>query len=674
LKKKTALITGICGMDGSYIADMLLEKNYNVIGVMRRNATRDLGNAKHLEDKIDIVEGDITDMSSILRIIQSTRPHELYNMAAQSHVHTSFEQPLATLDIDTKGVVNILECIRSLGYSTRLLHASTSELFGSSPPSQDMNTPFMPESPYAIAKLASHHFIRLYRKAYKMYCCAAVTFNHECFFSKTPIILRKNNEIDIVYINSLVSNRKDIIHDNSQLTKNYENSNIEVWDGIEFVELKAVSRKKLKTLDRENQYCQITNAPASSVFTTPNHNLIDNDNKKRHARSFTKNQTVKIGNFPKITDYKDVSCIYAKILGLLCGDGYVSDKDFRLINNNDSIQQDFINSLKKLYCGINYKIKTYTSGFNGKSTRVEISGLGQNQCSLFREMIYDKKTKHKKVPSIILNSSIEAQKSFLHGYFLADGLKAGYETYEFSSFKTNSPLLAQGILLLINNVTGQSFNINCFEYNEKIYHQINLHSPDNPHSFGNHLKIQPNKIKKIINREENNQHVFDIETGSGKIMAGIGIPIVGNSERRGPNFVTRKISMGVAQCLKDPDFKLKLGNLDAQRDWGYAPDYVRGFWTALQQGIPDDYIFATGEMHSVKEFCEIAFSHVGLNWEDHVEVDRFYMRPSEVDALCGDYSETKEKLGWEPKVKFEELVKKMVDYDCQLLGVKNESS
>jgi GDPmannose 4,6-dehydratase len=326
MKKKTALITGICGMDGSLIADLLLEKEYDIIGIMRRNATRDLGNAKHLEDKIDIIEGDVTDMSSMMRIIQTTRPHELYNMCAMSHVHTSFEQPLATIDINTKGVVNILECIRNLGYSTRLLHASTSEMFGSSPPPQNLETIFIPESPYAIAKVASHHFIKLYRKAYKMYCCAAITFNHE-------------------------------------------------------------------------------------------------------------------------------------------------------------------------------------------------------------------------------------------------------------------------------------------------------------------------------------------------------------SERRGPLFVTRKISMGVARCLKDPNYKLRLGNLSAQRDWGYAPDFVRGFWMALQQEIPDDYVFATNEMHSVQEFCEIAFSHVGLNWEDYVETDRFYLRPSEVDALCGEYKETKEKLGWEPKVKFEELVKKMVDHDCQLLGVqKNESA
>jgi len=320
VKKKTALITGVAGQAGSYLAEFLLKKDYEVVGVIRRNATRNLENAAHLENEIDIVEGDITDMSSMLRIIQDVRPKEIYCLAAQSHVHTSFEQPIASFNINTLGLLNVLESIKVLGYSTRIYQASTSELWGSSPPPQNEETIMRPQSPYAIAKLASHYLVKLYREAYKMYCCCGITHNFE-------------------------------------------------------------------------------------------------------------------------------------------------------------------------------------------------------------------------------------------------------------------------------------------------------------------------------------------------------------SPRRGPMFVTRKISMGVAKCLKDPNFRLKLGNLDAQRDWGYCADYVSGWWKMLQQKTPNDYVFATGEMHSVQEFCEIAFGHVGLNWQDYVETDRFLMRPAEVGALCGDYTKAKEELGWEPKVKFEELVKIMVDHDCKLLGV-----
>jgi len=321
MKKKSALITGAAGQGGSYLAELLLEKGYHVVGMIRRNATRDLENIKHLENDIEIVEGDITDFVSVFKSIQQTRPQEVYNLAAQSHVHTSFEQPLASFNITALGAVNVLEAVKCLGYSTRIYQASTSELWGSSPPPQNEETIMRPRSPYAIAKLAAHWMCKLYREAYHMYVCCGITHNFE-------------------------------------------------------------------------------------------------------------------------------------------------------------------------------------------------------------------------------------------------------------------------------------------------------------------------------------------------------------SPRRGPLFVTRKISLGVAQCLKDPNFKLKLGNLQAKRDWGYCPEYCEGWWLSLQQENPDDYVFATGEIHTIQEFCEEAFSHVGLNWEDYVEVDRFFMRPSEVEELCGDATKAKNVLNWTPQTTFKDLVKIMVDSDCKLLGVE----
>lgn len=112
--------------------------------------------------------------------------------------------------------------------------------------------------------------------------------------------------------------------------------------------------------------------------------------------------------------------------------------------------------------------------------------------------------------------------------------------------------------------------------------------------------------------------------------------------------------------------KLELGNLDAMRDWGYAPDYVEAMWRMLQANEPDDYVIATGEMHSVREFCEVAFDHIGLDYRNHIEINPIYMRAAEVQALCGDPSKAKEKLGWQPTVKFDELVRLMVDSDMQL--------
>ena len=142
------------------------------------------------------------------------------------------------------------------------------------------------------------------------------------------------------------------------------------------------------------------------------------------------------------------------------------------------------------------------------------------------------------------------------------------------------------------------------------------------------------------------------------------------SPRRGETFVTRKITRAVAYIKAGLQKKLYLGNLDAKRDWGYAPEYVEAMWLMLQQDKPDDYVIATGETHSVQEFCEEAFGLVGLNWQEYVELDKRYLRPAEVDILIGDAVRAKKQLGWEPKVKFKELVKIMVEADVKELQDK----
>ncbi|BAY25565.1 GDP-mannose 4,6-dehydratase [Calothrix sp. NIES-2100] len=141
------------------------------------------------------------------------------------------------------------------------------------------------------------------------------------------------------------------------------------------------------------------------------------------------------------------------------------------------------------------------------------------------------------------------------------------------------------------------------------------------------------------------------------------------SPRRGETFVTRKITRAVAQIVAGKQKKLYMGNLDAKRDWGYAKDYVRAMWLMLQQEQPDDYVIATGETHSVREFLDLAFGYVNLNWQDYVEFDERYLRPAEVELLIGDSTKARQKLGWTPSVTFKELVGLMVEADLQALGV-----
>ncbi len=153
------------------------------------------------------------------------------------------------------------------------------------------------------------------------------------------------------------------------------------------------------------------------------------------------------------------------------------------------------------------------------------------------------------------------------------------------------------------------------------------------------------------------------------LHASNGILFDHESPRRGGTFVTRKVTRAVAAILKGEQEHLYLGNLDAQRDWGYAPEYAQAMWRMLQEEIPDDYVIATGRMHTVRELCDVAFSLVGLDWHRYVRVDPAYFRPTEVEQLCGDASKAAARLGWSPKVRFEKLVEIMLSHDLREAGI-----
>jgi GDPmannose 4,6-dehydratase len=314
-KSRSALITGITGQDGSYLAEILLEKGYEVYGLIRRSSTFNTARIDHIFGDLEPVFGDLTDGSVLNQLMRTIRPDEVYNLGAQSHVRVSFDMPEHTGDVDAMGTLRLLDAIREEGVECRFYQASSSEMFGQVVETpQTEATPFHPRSPYGVAKVYAYWITRNYREAYGMYAVNGILFNHE-------------------------------------------------------------------------------------------------------------------------------------------------------------------------------------------------------------------------------------------------------------------------------------------------------------------------------------------------------------SPRRGPTFVTRKITRAVGAILRGEQEELRLGNLDARRDWGFARDYMDGAWQMLQAEEPDDYVLATGEAHSVEEFLDEAFTYVGLDWREYVTIDPRYFRPAEVDLLIGDYSKAKAKLGWEPKVRFEELVRMMVDAD-----------
>ena len=209
---KTAIITGITGQDGSYLSELLLEKQYNVIGLYRRSSNYNFNRIKHIlnNPQLTLLEFDLTDPSSISHIINKYQPDEFYNLAAMSHVGTSFDQPTTTFDVNTMGVLHILENIRTFSSATKFYQASTSEMFGKNYNTdfngnkyQDENTVLMPQSPYAVSKVASHNLVRIYRDAYKIFTCSGILFNHEGPRRGENFLTRKVTK----YIGQLINNK-----------------------------------------------------------------------------------------------------------------------------------------------------------------------------------------------------------------------------------------------------------------------------------------------------------------------------------------------------------------------------------------------------------------------------------------------------------------------------------
>ena len=189
---KNALITGITGQDGSYLAELLLEKGYNVYGIMRRKSVVDYGNVEHIKDKIHFIYADMTDVISLINAMRISQADEVYNLAAQSFVATSWEQPIATADIDAIGVTNMLEAIRTVKPSAHFYQASTSEMFGLvQEMPQTEKTPFYPRSPYGVAKLYGHWITKNYRESYGLYACSGILFNHESERRGKEFVTRK---------------------------------------------------------------------------------------------------------------------------------------------------------------------------------------------------------------------------------------------------------------------------------------------------------------------------------------------------------------------------------------------------------------------------------------------------------------------------------------------------
>jgi GDPmannose 4,6-dehydratase len=655
---RTALITGITGQDGSYLAEFLLEQGYRVVGMQRRTSTETVGRIAHLMNKIELVQGDLLDMLSLIELMKHYQPDEVYNLAAQSFVPTSWQQPVLTGEFTGLGVTRVLEAIRLIKPDTRFYQASSSEMFGKvQEVPQRETTSFYPRSPYGVSKVYGHWITVNYRESYDLFACSGILFNHECLSESTPLIIRQNGMVNVVTPNELVPLRRK---GPSQQT--FEPIGLEVWDGVDWTVIRAITATHRRTTEPDHRLLLVqTRGGVAEV--TAHHNMIDAEGCTYPARDINPGDHLAIAvDFPDSPSWTVVTKEMATFLGLLSAEGYISPEGRGQFTNNDVALHEYVAELwSRLFQGTTTRWDG-VSGWNHDRTVGQSYLNGAREVGRWlREQLYND-AGMKRVPPLILNAAVDVQASYLAGYYAGDGLKRGNG----ESIKTNSALLAQGICWLYAK-QGRVSTVYAEQRGENVYFQLNVSAANIAGQKGQHLRKPASEVRRIVEVAAPSDWIFDLETATGRLAAGVGRLVVHNSPRRGIEFVTRKVTHGVARIKLGLDNELRLGNLDAQRDWGFAGDYVQAMWRMLQQSAPDDYVVATGRTHSVQRLCELAFEAAGLNWENYVEVDPRFIRPAEVDLLVGDSSKARAVLGWEPNVSFEEMIAHMVESDIRLL-------
>ncbi len=720
--KKIALVFGATGQDGSYLIELLLGKDYEVHGVIRRASTFNTSRIDHLYQdphvngvKMFLHYGDLADANTIRKLIYRIKPDEIYNLGAQSHVRVSFDIPEYTANITALGALRVLEAIKDYeeytGKKVKFYQASSSEMFGAAPPPQNENTPFQPRSPYGISKVFAFYTTKNYREAYGIFAVNGILFNHETVASFMPMFCKKKDEkeFDIRPISEIVEFDESVHRYQSKQV-----SGIQVWGEDGWVDATHASAYP-HDIENDNKKPRFINARIGAYLATSSHiAFMDGKEEKKTAE-------ISIGDRMEMIDLPDSpqkNCISeeeAELMGMMVGDGSYSHAKRgigvygKFTNSSPAVREYFDLLWRKVTRG-STRYHPTRSGFKPEKVVGQLILNGNNEW--LRKLDMYNRDRTKRAPKVILNAPKHIMTAFLRGYNATDGLKSNPCVYEFRNFKTNSATLAMGLWYLIDQTTEQDINLTVETKDDgRIFYSLNILSTvDNKEKEEtvrelivagvsqrgmnrmsgisrtfirkiqrggscepiHHLRKDSLEVKKIVELPRYQGWFYDLETSSGEFHCGIGKIHVHNSPRRGETFVTKKVTRGIARILAGLDKKIYLGNLEAKRDWGYAPEYMEAAWLMMQQPAADDYVVGTGENHSVKEFVEKSFGLVGISdWQKHIDIDPRYYRPTEVGNLVADARKAKEKLGWQPKIRFDDLVKIMLKHDLEKHGLKD---
>jgi GDP-D-mannose dehydratase/intein/homing endonuclease len=755
-----ALITGITGQDGSYLAEFLLNKGYRVYGMVRRLSTFNDVRIYHLLDRIEIIDADLLDQLSLISALRQSHADEVYNLAAMSFVATSFQQPVATGEYTALSVARMLEAVRLADWPIRFYQASTS-VDGNTPvlirqrgtiklvpisqlipgiydkqwitlPLEDVEVLTIDKTGHVIfapvSHVSRHPKDRLYTLKYKGGGKLKVTGDH------SVIIFDKQGELVPKRVDELQVGDYLITHNGSQFPVK-QNGDIPITIEVRpeyqtrvrnFQEHVSLTPDLMKFLGfyLAEGHCDLE--PSRKLYKV---SLIFHIKEQNYTEEVRR---IVAEHFPKLTitetlrveSNSRVITIIGKVIASLCsqfgkrarekhlpdwiwelspdlirsfllgylGDAQIHPKEIAYTTVSEQLAHELVYLMRNagFGCRLNSRIiKPHLSPTGlliPESTCYDIkvssrythllgqtpdhqSGWQQTSLECLPSIIFQEDTEnvcywHFKYKPLVskekIKSLIEKNQCTLSGSkdnWIASSLgvtkitEITSETGHFEVYDLSVP-------------GGQQFfggNIPVLLHNSEMFGKAqtapqNERTPFYPRSPYGVAKLYGHWI--TVNFRES----YDL-------FACSGILFNHESERRGLEFVTRKISHAVARIKLGLQDKLILGNLDAQRDWGFAGDYVEAMWLMLQQPVPDDYVIATGTTHSVRDFVIAAFDTVGISdWERYVTTDPRFLRPAEVDYLIGDASKAREKLGWHPRVTFEELVRRMVEHDLQLVA------
>ena len=660
-KPQSALITGITGQDGSYLAEFLLDKGYEVHGLVRRSSTERFERIEHLRDRLTLHQADLLDQRSLVDALRAARPSEIYNLAAMSFVAVSWIQPTLTAEFTGVGVTRMLEAMREVCPEARFYQASSSEMFGKvRQVPQDELTPFYPRSPYGVAKVYGHFITVNYRESYKLHASTGILFNHESERRGLEFVTRKISWhaaaiklgiVDTISLGNLDAERdwgyaKDYVEAMWLMLQQDQPGDYVVATGIAH----SVRHCLEIAFDRAgidiNDHLVID--PSLQRPAEVDHLVGDATKAKRE-----------LGWEPRTS--------FEQLIRLMV------DADYELLSGGGSRSRAETRQLTALAVpdetGVRRALVTGVTGQDGSF-----------MADLLLEQGYAVSGMVRSTPEIPVGSAehlrdrielVPGDLSDPRSLAAAICSVRPHELYHFAapSFVPDSWLRPAATLATIAGATATLLEtIRDHSSQTRVFVAVSSaifgSAPESPQNEETDCRPEtPYATAKLAAH-----HLVGQLRRRDEIFACSGILYNHESERRPERFVTRKISRAAAAIKAGFEREVVLGDLTAIRDWSFAGDVVRGAWLMLQQDRPADYVLASGVGHTVAEFAEVAFAHVGLRSEEHIRVTETLQRGVESTPPVGDPGRANRLLEWWPTLSFEQLVHRMVDADLARLA------